>query len=490
VTFSETLTVSSVGVFVENDDNGNAPAYTALVDYFFETSSPIVPEDGTLDTNPPVISNVQVAPGVTTATVTWTTDENSTSQVAYGPTAAYENGSVGDAALVTEHSVTLTGLNASTTYHCQVTSVDGSGNMSSTSDTTFTTSQPVITVEVNRELLWPPNHKMSDVIAAITAMGFCNPDPTIVLTSITSDEPDNGKGDGNTINDIQSADAGTADFEFQLRSERSGQGDGREYTITYTATDDCGNSAVGVVCVTVPHDQDGMALAASGFTTDGTGFRPDAETFLLVVPSKQEEAYIDMAAVDCSRARIGNHVAEIAALESWLARGDGDRAPDLVLEYPVDATLELLEQSEEVGLRFERPDGLGYTVENILMLGPPVQLGGRTDPREELAGGGPSKQKISPTPTRTGLIGIQPNPFNPSATVSFELAAPGWVKIEIYDLRGRVVRTLMSGNLTADRHAVTWDGRDERGRDVASGVYFFRLATPNLHETRKAVLMK
>jgi hypothetical protein len=131
VTFSETLTVSSVGVFVENDDNGNAPAYTALVDYFFETSSPIVPEDGTLDTNPPVISNVQVAPGVTTATVTWTTDENSTSQVAYGPTAAYENGSVGDAALVTEHSVTLTGLNASTTYHCQVTSVDGSGNMSS-----------------------------------------------------------------------------------------------------------------------------------------------------------------------------------------------------------------------------------------------------------------------------------------------------------------------------------------------------------------------
>lgn len=92
------------------------------------------------DNTPPVISNIQVTPGDTGATVTWDTDESATSRVDYGITATYENGPVEDATLVTSHSIVLTGLTPGTEYHYRVTSVDGSGNGSNSSDLTFTTT--------------------------------------------------------------------------------------------------------------------------------------------------------------------------------------------------------------------------------------------------------------------------------------------------------------------------------------------------------------
>ncbi len=71
------------------------------------------------------------------------------------------------------------------------------------------------------------------------------------LVSVTSNEPDNGKGDGNTVDDIVVVD----DFKYMLRAERSGGGSGRIYTITYLATDSCDNSATATTTVTVPHSK-------------------------------------------------------------------------------------------------------------------------------------------------------------------------------------------------------------------------------------------
>ena len=80
-------------------------------------------------------------------------------------------------------------------------------------------------------------------------------DPTIVLWTIESNEPENDLGDGNTEPDIFDADLVTEDYEFQLRAERRGLEDGRVYTVTYETMDASGNKAQDVATVTVPHDQ-------------------------------------------------------------------------------------------------------------------------------------------------------------------------------------------------------------------------------------------
>ena len=121
--------------------------------------------------------------------------------------------------------------------------------------TVIDTVAPELSVSVSPDVLWPPKHKLRDITATVAASDICDVNPSIVLTSVVSDEPDNGKADGNTMNDIQEADIGTDDRAFMLRAERSGQGSGRIYTITYDAMDASGNTATGSATVTVPHNR-------------------------------------------------------------------------------------------------------------------------------------------------------------------------------------------------------------------------------------------
>jgi beta-glucanase (GH16 family) len=81
------------------------------------------------------------------------------------------------------------------------------------------------------------------------------------------------------------------------------------------------------------------------------------------------------------------------------------------------------------------------------------------------------------TPAAPGLsLAGAPNPFNPRTTLRYELPQAGPVRLEIFDLRGRRVRELVAGVLEAGSHAVTWDGRDHRGGEVATGVYLARIS--------------
>jgi len=107
---------------------------------------------------------------------------------------------------------------------------------------------PTIEVSVTPNVLWPANHKYVDVEATVTVADDSDPAPTFALVSVTSNEPDNGDEDGNTVDDIVIVDQ----THFRLRAERSGLGTGRVYTITYGATDAAGNTAIGTATVTVP----------------------------------------------------------------------------------------------------------------------------------------------------------------------------------------------------------------------------------------------
>jgi hypothetical protein len=94
--------------------------------------------------------------------------------------------------------------------------------------------------------------RLVTINATLASSDVCDTTPTIRLVSITSNEPDNGLGDGDQPNDIQGAAFGTDDRQFLLRSERAGKKKDRSYTITYSATDDSNNTTQRQATVRVP----------------------------------------------------------------------------------------------------------------------------------------------------------------------------------------------------------------------------------------------
>jgi hypothetical protein len=83
-----------------------------------------------------------------------------------------------------------------------------------------------------------------------------------------------------------------------------------------------------------------------------------------------------------------------------------------------------------------------------------------------------------------------PNPFNPTTTIKYALAADGPVSLTIYDVRGARVRELVNERQRADVYKVVWDGTNARGERVSSGMYFYKLVAGKFTQTRKMMLLK
>src|SRR5262245_48026747 len=104
------------------------------------------------DGNAPAITDLTATPTINGATITWTTNVLSTTQVEYGPTVTYGSLSALDSTLVTSHSVTLTGLPQASTYHYRARSADGSGNLGMSADATFTTISTVCNPPITNQV--------------------------------------------------------------------------------------------------------------------------------------------------------------------------------------------------------------------------------------------------------------------------------------------------------------------------------------------------
>ncbi|MCK4775399.1 MAG: T9SS type A sorting domain-containing protein, partial [Candidatus Krumholzibacteria bacterium] len=94
------------------------------------------------------------------------------------------------------------------------------------------------------------------------------------------------------------------------------------------------------------------------------------------------------------------------------------------------------------------------------------------------------------TPKHISLAQNVPNPFNPSTTISIGLPSAASVTLSVYDVNGRRVASLVDGPVPAGFRSFTWQGRDNNGHRVSSGVYFYRLELPGVVDTRKMVLLK
>jgi hypothetical protein len=90
----------------------------------------------------------------------------------------------------------------------------------------------------------------------------------------------------------------------------------------------------------------------------------------------------------------------------------------------------------------------------------------------------------------TSLKGCYPNPFNPTTTISFSIKEKTPVELIIYNILGQKVRTLVNQPLEPGEHSIVWNGTDNKGRSVASGIYFYRMKAGNYSETKKMVLKK
>ncbi len=93
-------------------------------------------------------------------------------------------------------------------------------------------------------------------------------------------------------------------------------------------------------------------------------------------------------------------------------------------------------------------------------------------------------------PLQNQLLGNFPNPFNPSTTISFELAAPNRTSLRIYNLKGQLVTTLLEDDLSPGSYSIPWNGLDQRGSTVAGGVYLYRLEAGDASFSRKMLMLK
>ncbi len=91
---------------------------------------------------------------------------------------------------------------------------------------------------------------------------------------------------------------------------------------------------------------------------------------------------------------------------------------------------------------------------------------------------------------RNELAQNQPNPFNPVTTIKFTLSNPGRTKVEIFDASGRLIRSLADEQMTAGVHQLVWDGLDDAGKQVGSGVYFYRLKAGAFEQSRRMTILK
>lgn len=99
-----------------------------------------------------------------------------------------------------------------------------------------------------------------------------------------------------------------------------------------------------------------------------------------------------------------------------------------------------------------------------------------------------STEPISPKVTK--LYNNYPNPFNPTTNIAFSLKEQANVSIDIFNVKGQLVKRLINGQMPAGNHTITWTGKDENQKQVSSGVYFYRMQTNNYTTTKKMLMMK
>ena len=200
---------------------------------------------------------------------------------------------------------------------------------------------------------------------------------------------------------------------------------------------------------------------------------------------------------------------------------DGDGALEVVVETPgmellhvdTDGTLLLTQPIESEGIAMSSPvagdldndgdleiavgtvEGLSvwnYPTPDTAPMPWPMYRGNprRTGCPDDVLTGRAESSPAAALPAGYALLQNYPNPFNPQTTICYRLARTGPARLQIYNIAGQRIITLVDGMRPAGEHAAIWDGRDRAGRAISAGIYFCRLQAGEFSETKKMVLLK
>lgn len=254
-----------------------------------------------------------------------------------------------------------------------------------------------------------------------------------------------------------------------------------EYTITYTATDNVGN--VGSATRTVSVVDTTPPTIAS--TVESTSLWPPNHKMHLVVSDISAEDLVDGAVAPSISVSIDDS-----------GNGDGDTEVDFEIVENNDGGFSVYVRAERSG----NGDGRTYTI--VIDASDAANNDAETqtitvavDHDQSSAadsgnGKGKGKGKLAAMPTTYSLNAAMPNPFNPSTVLSYQLPEAGEVSLVIYNMMGQQVRLLEWGFRAPGVHEIEWNGRDDNGVVVSSGVYLYRFVSAGLVETHAMTLLK
>lgn len=165
-----------------------------------------------------------------------------------------------------------------------------------------------------------------------------------------------------------------------------------------------------------------------------------------------------------------------------------------ILVYPDDVNREPIPFNFEI---VTTNRGLRLPIENYQVLNPETGMfeygsvtSGQQNNSVVMFGGIGHQHYNAPEVESIILHGNYPNPFNPTTEISFSLSSDQFINLVIYNTKGQSVRKLTQGNFTVGEHSVSWDGTDNEGKNVSSGLYFYKLKTDDHEYSKKMLLLK
>ncbi|MCD4818345.1 MAG: T9SS type A sorting domain-containing protein [Candidatus Cloacimonetes bacterium] len=158
---------------------------------------------------------------------------------------------------------------------------------------------------------------------------------------------------------------------------------------------------------------------------------------------------------------------------------------DWITVYPIEGSV-LFNETDEIYLEFSTIDSQSGDYECELLI---TNDGDETIIPITLTVTNTNSDIIE-LPEITELKGNYPNPFNPTTTIAFDLNINTQVKLDIYNIKGQKVITLLNNSFEAGNHKVVWNGKNENKKNVASGVYFYNFSANNYQKTKKMLMMK